>query len=94
MEREVVLCLNRQYVLQHKDHDAVLYSWAYSGDAPPPLIIWHWCEQSPGEPSWRGAVAARHSVIIERPLTLTPSIHFSECCDLHGTITNGKWDGN
>lgn len=65
------------------------------GDEPNPHI-WHWCTHRPPsqadrEPRWQLGSTGAHGLVRRDPLTLSPSLLLSDCCGLHGFITDGVW---
>lgn len=52
--------------------------------------FWHWCTKLNVSPRWVAMGTGIHTVISNKPYTLSPSLLCSEC-GLHGFIQNGKW---
>lgn len=61
------------------------------------LLLWH---RTPGVHEWLAGTPAAHelSVAVEdarsedlADLTAYPSLHWPECCGMHGFLTNGTW---
>jgi hypothetical protein len=43
-------------------------------------------------PTWRGAGVGAHTLHNMSPLHLEPSLAWSDCCEMHGHIRDGKWE--
>lgn len=77
------------------------------GDLIPRPHIWHWCDRSvqnarirvehrepigpDADPGWSLAGTGAHDMPSRDPLTLSPSLLLSDCCGLHGFLTDGVW---
>lgn len=59
------------------------------------FYIWHWCTNAGDggvHPRWVKMGTGNHVVYVgPEGSSLTPSVHFNECCGLHGWITLGQW---
>lgn len=72
----------------------VFYRLLPHGDV---VQVTHWCE---AHDRWLTAAAALHTVTQLDPLTLVPSLGFTDCapwapgaCGLHGWVVDGRWVG-
>lgn len=59
------------------------------------LYVWHWCthpNDGAVEPRWVQMGLGLHRVVVgPTGVTIHPSLHFNECCGLHGWITDDIW---
>lgn len=84
--------------IQHEDPDAHHPGQPCTRDLMH-LWIWHDCSLilgegtvAPGERfGWRPAGVRSHQLVAPEPLSISPSVYWSDCCGLHGFITDGAW---
>lgn len=84
---------------QVKIADTIWATWL--DDDPIHPNIWHWCDHNVWlakggdpdlcKPRWALAGTRAHEVVQRKPLTLSPSLLWSGCCNGHGFIRNGQW---
>lgn len=65
--------------------DRLYYGWPQGADKP---RFWHWCTT---RSLWESAGTGGHDLIQREPLHLEPSLHWPECCGLHGWVRQGSW---
>lgn len=56
------------------------------------LLVWHRC--SAEDDRWVPSGAGLHSADLSgglEQITMHPSLYFSDCCWLHGWLTDGRW---
>ena len=75
--------------------DAIAYSWVTCNEHDEclkdsnHLLHWHVCPKV--DNAWDAGGMRLHTVVQVEPLTVTASVFCSDCCGLHGWITDGKW---